>query len=133
MLRFKKLFVFILILSILLPIFASSDNWYEGRTITSIEFEGLKNVKDKTANSVVSKYIGKPFDDQLFSELDAELYSQSWMDCMIVDAVEGEGETVKLVITVNENPIISDIFILGNDKIRANAIIEAQGLAKGGV
>lgn len=133
MLRFKKLFVFILILSILLPIFASSDNWYEGRTITSIEFEGLKNVKDKTANSVVSKYIGKPFDDQLFSELDAELYSQSWLDWMIVDALEPEnGDGVKLVITVSENPMISDIYILGNDKIRANALLEAQGLVKGG-
>ena len=132
MLKFKKIFVFILLLSLIIPLFASSDNWYEGRTISAIEFQGLKNVKEKTANSVVSQYIGKPFDDQLFSDLDAALYSQSWMDWMIVDAVEGEGETVKLVITVNENPMISDIFILGNDKIRANAIIEAQGLAKGG-
>ena len=132
MLKFKKIFVFILLLSLIIPLFASSDNWYEGRTISAIEFQGLKNVKEKTANSVVSQYIGKPFDDQLFSDLDAALYSQSWMDWMIVDAVEGEEETVKLVITVNENPMISDIFILGNDKIRANAIIEAQGLAKGG-
>ena len=131
MLKIKKILVLILLLTILIPIFASSDNWYEGKTITSIEFEGLSNVKAKTADSVVSQYVGKAFDDEVFSQLDADLYSQSWMDWMIVDAVESEGG-VKLVITVNENPMISEIYILGNDKIRANAILEAQGLVKGG-
>ena len=63
MLKLKKIFVLILLLSILIPVFASGDNWYEGQTITSIEFEGLHNVKVKTANSVVSQYIGKAFDD----------------------------------------------------------------------
>ena len=118
MLKIKKILVLILLLTILIPIFASSDNWYEGKTITSIEFEGLSNVKAKTADSVVSQYVGKAFDDEVFSQLDADLYSQSWMDWMIVDAVESEGG-VKLVITVNENPMISEIYILGNDKIRA--------------
>lgn len=131
MLKLKKIFVLILLLSILIPVFASGDNWYEGQTITSIEFEGLHNVKVKTANSVVSQYIGKAFDDEVFSQLDADLYSQSWMDWMIVDAIESDGG-VKLVITVNENPMISEIYILGNDKIRANAILEAQSLTKGG-
>ena len=127
MLKIKKILVLILLLTILIPIFASSDNWYEGKTITSIEFEGLSNVKATTSDSVVSQYVGKAFDDEVFSQLDADLYSQSWMDWMIVDAVESEGG-VKLVITVNENPMISEIYILGNDKIRANAILEAQSL-----
>ena len=47
MLKIKKILVLILLLSILIPVFASSDNWYEGKTITSIEFEGLSNVKAK--------------------------------------------------------------------------------------
>lgn len=133
MLKFKKIFIFILLLSILIPVFASNDNWYEGLPIASIEFDGLKNVKEKTANSVVSQYIGKAFDDELFSQLDSDLYSQSWMDWMIVDAVPTENEDgVKLVIYVNENPMISEIYILGNDKVRANAIMEAQTLTKGG-
>ena len=131
MLKIKKILVLILLLSILIPVFASSDNWYEGKTITSIEFEGLSNVKAKTADSVVSQYVGKAFDDEVFSQLDADLYSQSWMDWMIVDAIESDGG-VKLVITVNENPMISEIYILGNDKIRANALLESQSLAKGG-
>ena len=102
MLKFKKIFIFILLLSILIPVFASNDNWYEGLPIASIEFDGLKNVKEKTANSVVSQYIGKTFDDELFSQLDSDLYSQSWMDWMIVDAVPTENEDgVKLVIYVN--------------------------------
>ena len=39
MLKLKKIFVLILLLSILIPVFASNENWYEGQTITSIEFE----------------------------------------------------------------------------------------------
>lgn len=131
MLKFKKLFVFILVSLIILPIFAAEDNWYEGKTITAITFEGLINVKEKTANSVVSKYIGKEFNDENYTLLDADLYSQSWMDWMIVDAFESEGG-VELVIQVNENPMIAEVNVLGNDKIRTNAILEAQNLTKGG-
>ena len=43
-----------------------------------------------------------------------------------------DGEGVVLLVEVNENPMISSVEVVGNDKIRANAIIEAQNLAKGG-
>ena len=130
---FKKVFIFILVLVTLFPLAAEDDDWYYGKTISQIVFSGLNNVKEKTAQSVVSSYVGKEFSDELYSEMDAALYSQSWMDWMMVSANHQEdGEGVVLLVEVNENPMISSVEVVGNDKIRANAIIEAQNLAKGG-
>ena len=67
---FKKIVVLTLILLSLSAIYAEDGNWYEGETITDITFTGLVNVKDKTAKSVVSEYVGQPFTDELFTELD---------------------------------------------------------------
>ena len=129
---FKKIVVLTLILLSLSAIYAEDGNWYEGETITDITFTGLVNVKDKTAKSVVSQFVGQPFTDELFTELDASLYGQSWLEWMIVDAVKDEttGGLV-LNITVSENPMISEVKIIGNNKVGTSSLMEAQGLAKG--
>ncbi|MDD7161660.1 MAG: outer membrane protein assembly factor BamA [Candidatus Ornithospirochaeta sp.] len=129
---FKKIVVLTLILLSLSAIYAEDGNWYEGETITDITFTGLVNVKDKTAKSVVSEYVGQPFTDELFTELDASLYGQSWLEWMIVDAVKDEttGGLV-LNITVSENPMISEVKIIGNNKVGTSSLMEAQGLSKG--
>lgn len=129
----KTIFVILLALFTLFPLLADGE-WYEGKKISNIEVTGLKNVKESTVKALVQPYIGQSFTDELYSELDSSFYSSSWLDYMVVNAlpVDGDDSSLLLSIEVYENPMISDVSIIGNDKIGKTTLLNAQNLTKGG-
>ncbi len=126
--------LFILLFSILPLAAEDSENWYVGKTITAIETSGLVNVKDSTVNSIVKKYVGETFTDELYYELDSDFYSQSWLSYMIVYANEDENNAdgVILEIEIYENPKITSITFEGNSRIGTQTLTSQQTLSKGG-
>jgi len=133
--RKSKLSVTLIVIALitLLPLSAAEGDWYDGKTITRIDFTGLRNVKESTADALVKGYVGKAFSDELYSELDSTLYAQSWMNYMLVDAIEDETDENGLVlsIAVYENPMIASVEFEGNSKINRSTLSSAQTLIKG--
>ncbi len=134
MMKSKIIFTLLIIaLVLLLPLSASDDEWYVGKEITRIDITGLKNVKSSTLDTIVNGYVGSVFTDELYAELDSSLYSQSWMNYMLVDATEDENnpDGVVLSIEIYENPMISSVEFEGNSRINKNTLSSAQNLSKG--
>ncbi|MBQ0070284.1 MAG: outer membrane protein assembly factor BamA [Spirochaetales bacterium] len=125
----KKLIVAILLILIMLPLFAVDEEWFLNRPIGSFSFEGLVNVKEKTASKLVSEFVGKELTYDVINDLEMKLYEQPWIEYIGVDALVAEnGWDVDLAITVSECPIIKSVTTVGNERVRRGAILEAQNL-----
>ena len=75
----------------------AADGWWQGKAITDFEYFGasggpLKNVSEKTLDSLLSGYLDEPFSDELFTEIYNKLYSQSYVEYVSAEAIAG-GET----------------------------------------
>jgi outer membrane protein insertion porin family len=97
-----------------------TDNWYINKPISSIKFDGLKNIKKSELDGVISNFINKPFTDELFSNLLDRIYALDFFDDISPRAQHdaAKPENVQIVFTVKEKPVISHIVFSGNHKLR---------------
>ena len=104
-----------------------TDNWYINKPISSIRFEGLKNIKKAELDGVISSFINKPFTDDLFSSLLDRLYALDFFDDISPRAQHdpSKPEKVQIVFTVKEKPVISRIVFSGNHKLRNGELRDA--------
>ena len=87
-----------------------------GRTIESIEFRGLQALSEETLLYYLGLEPGQTFDEARLNENLQELWSRSLVDDMEVEAVPA-GEAVKLVITIQERPVLRSIDYQGLKRI----------------
>ena len=120
------LFLFV---SSVLP--AQNVQWYIGKPIENISFEGLQNVPMQRLEPVLRPFIGRIFTDDLFLDLQTKLYALDYFDEFYANAVSADGseEKVTVVFVVVERPIIDRIVIKGNTKLRESDIM-AELLSK---
>ncbi|MFA6734679.1 MAG: outer membrane protein assembly factor BamA, partial [Sphaerochaetaceae bacterium] len=58
------------------PVFAADgDPWYVGQVISRFVNHGLVNVKQSTIEDIEFNYQGKVFTDDLYNQLQADLYA----------------------------------------------------------
>lgn len=121
--RFLALVVFTFVL--FMPAFSQeSSDWYYGKKIRSIDFNGLENVSSLEMEGVTSSYIGKEFSDELYFDLLNRIFSLEFFDDITSDAVPGDakGESVVIKFTVKERPFVSSIKFNGNRHIGASEL-----------
>ena len=111
------------LLSLSLP--AQEVQWYIGKPIENISFEGLQNVPMQRLDSILKPFIGKTFTDDLFLDLQTKLYTLDYFDEFYANAVSADGSfsAVTLVFVVTERPIIDKIVIKGNTRLRESDIM----------
>src|SRR5574344_3023423 len=99
---------------------STDDSWYMGKNITSITFDGLKNVKKSELDGITSSFINKPFTDELFGNLLDRLYAVDFFDDISPSAKHDPHKAggVLLAFVVKEKPVVSRIVFSGNSKIR---------------
>ena len=103
------------------------DDWFWDKTITKIEFEGLKHVKKSELIGITSSFIDKPFSQEVYSDLLDRLYALDFFSDIVPYAKHDTKnyDDVLLVFLVTENPLIRSINFSGNMKIR-NAELREQ-------
>ncbi|MCR4823314.1 MAG: outer membrane protein assembly factor BamA [Treponema sp.] len=101
-----------------------SDTWYYGAVIKSVTFKGLKSVSSKDVDGIVSGFYGKKFSDELFADMMNRIYALDFFDEINPEALPGDMKrnTVAIVFTVKEKPVVSKISIKGNRQIRTTEI-----------
>lgn len=120
-LSLKRFFVFLVLFSFIavLPLFAQSEDWFYGKKIKSIKFSGLHYVSRSDVSGLTKDFLGKEFSDEIYFELLSRIgaldYFESF-DTSIRPSNE-KYESVEIVFTVVENPIISKVEFVGNRKI----------------
>ncbi|MDR3312078.1 MAG: outer membrane protein assembly factor BamA [Spirochaetaceae bacterium] len=108
----------------------SSEDWYWGKTLRKVEFQGLNNVKMSDLEGITRPFTGKPFTEEVYSDILARLYALDFFEDispMIIQA-DQERTTVNLRFTVVERPIVYDIAFSGNRQVRRTELQETVSL-----
>ncbi len=112
---------------------AASAEWYLDKPIQNIEFTGLKTVSESELRGIVAPFIGQKFTDALFLDLQRKLYALGYFDQIIPRAVKADtqGSAVILQFEVKERPVVADVKIEGNQRVRTSDILDVVLLKPG--
>ncbi|MCX7656727.1 MAG: outer membrane protein assembly factor BamA [Treponemataceae bacterium] len=104
-----------------------SDEWYLGKPIKDITFEGLHHVSISELEGITAPYIGRFFTDTLFWELQGKLYALEYFDTITPRAIPADeaAQAVILKFIVKEKPVVSRIQFQGNTAIRSGELQDA--------
>jgi len=122
--RFRVFALLLLTMSFLA--YAQSNEWYQGRPIKDIIFTGIKNVSQKELEEILNPYKGRPYNDNLFLEIQGKLYALEYFDRLepMIQRATPEGSEVIIRFTVTERPVISRINFLGNSGVRRHELMD---------
>ena len=103
---------------------ADSD-WYIGKQIKNVEFEGLATVESKDLQEIVDPFVGQPFELDMFFEMQTALYATELFESLEADASEGDPDRSNVIIrwSVKERPTIEEVIVAGNRRLREGQII----------
>jgi outer membrane protein insertion porin family len=103
------------------------QDWYYGKPVKDITWEGLNNVKISELESIGDNFIGRIFDDEMFFDLQERIYGLELFDYITPSALPGDAsaQSVILKFTVSEKPIVARIVFEGNIALRRNELLDA--------
>ena len=112
----KRLLIAVLVLLLCFSHgFAQDDSdWYYNKPISNISFKGLKNIKASDMEGITHAFLGKKFDNEVFSDLLNRLFALNYFEDVSPVALPGDKDykTVKIELNVVEYPIVSDLKII---------------------
>ncbi|HAX17049.1 MAG TPA: outer membrane protein assembly factor BamA, partial [Actinobacteria bacterium] len=136
----KAFLIFSIILFILSGTMLYAD-WYSGKVIENIKFNGLKNTAESELSAITAEFTGKIFTDELFWSLQGKLYALDYFEDLIPNAIQGKANlskddplnTVIIEFNVVERPVVKKLQVTGNKNIRRNQILDAVLLKPGDI
>ncbi|HOE08133.1 MAG TPA: outer membrane protein assembly factor BamA [Treponemataceae bacterium] len=130
--RCARVIVFIcLLVSLSAASFSQESEWYYGKPIKNIVFDGLVTIKNSDVTSVTNQYLGYPFSDETYTELLSKVYALEFFnDDITTEALPADEQKSAVIIRfkVTENPVLSKISFSGNSQIRSTEIKDAVSL-----
>lgn len=113
---------------LLLPsvLYAQDDDWFMDQPIRDITFSNLQAISESELEGVVDPYIGEPFTDRRFNELQNRLFALDYFTDLVPEAVRPPGDQDGVIINfeVQERPSVSEIRFEGNRNLRANRLLD---------
>ncbi|GHT82732.1 outer membrane protein assembly factor BamA [Spirochaetia bacterium] len=108
----------------------ASPDWYQGKPIKDLVFDGLQHIKASELEGVVSSFIGAAFNDDVFWEIHGRLYALEYFESITPSAVPADaaGTAVIIRFKVVERPTISRITFTGNNKIPRGQLLDVVSL-----
>lgn len=117
----------ILLLLILPAVFSAAQaaDWYVGKEIVDIRFEGLQSVSPTELEGITDQFIGKAFSETLYWDLQSKLFALNYFEQFVPEALPGDPDNTTVVIKfmVTERPLVSEIVITGNKNLRTLDIL----------
>ncbi len=122
----KKRFILTLFLALVLIFSAMADDaWYYNMEISEFSYTGIKNVSESAINDALYKYRYKPFTNELFNQLQTDLYEVKGIDFFTADAEKTDTGGLRIVFGFYEIPMVSSITYDGNEVVKTRALREA--------
>lgn len=123
----KKRLVLTLIVALFIVFGAfAADAWYYNMEIQEFSFSGLQNVSPETINDALYSYRYKPFTDELFEQLQTDLYAVDGIDFFTADAEKTDDGGLRVVFEFYEIPMVGAIQYDGNEVLKTRELREAQ-------
>ena len=113
----------------------SGDDWYIGKPIADVRFEGLRHAAESDLREIVRPYVEREFTLDLFWELQGRLYATDLFESLESNAVAvDDGQTAVIIeFLVQERPVVGSVDIVGNQRIRDTELLEVMELSRGDV
>jgi len=107
-----------------------SDDWYQGKPIKNIVFEGLVHVKATELDGITGSYLGKNFSDDVYWDILGRLYALEYFETITPTAIRADplGTEVIIRFTVVERPTVSRINFIGNSGLRRSELLDTVTL-----
>ncbi|MDR0708794.1 MAG: outer membrane protein assembly factor BamA, partial [Spirochaetaceae bacterium] len=105
---------------------AQESEWYQEKPIEDIVFDGLRHISSTELDALKESYIGRPFTDDIFWELQEKLYATEYFEVISPTAVPSDdaGTAVIIRFRVTERPVVSRINFSGNAHIRRTELLD---------
>lgn len=112
-----------------------SGDWYLGKPIAGIQFSGLRHVAESDLQAIVEPYVEQVFTLDLFWELQGKLYATDLFESMESNALAADDDRSAVIVEfqVLERPIVAEIELVGNRRVRSTDVLEVMELARGDV
>lgn len=127
MITHKNLLMALLVLVMAVPVFAQQ---FEGKTIREVRIDGLERVSEQLIRSQLEVQPGQTYNQVAISRDIRRLYDTTFFSSIKADATLS-GDEVIVTYMVEEKRVISEIKIIGNDKLRDRAIRGVLGWREG--
>jgi outer membrane protein insertion porin family len=127
----RRVFVLVLILAAFFPAFAQENaDWYQGKPIRNIVFEGLIHVNASELDGIIGPFINRNFTDDIYWELLGRLYALEFFETISPSAMRADsyGNEVIIRFQVTERPIVSRIVFSGNSGLRRQELLDVISL-----
>lgn len=130
----RHLISLMLLLSLTAGVVAAQDaDWYVGKPIEDIRFEGLENVDSADLEAIIEPFVGRTYSDAVLLDLQRRLYALDYFQVIIPNAVRAdeEGSAVILRFDVTERPVVEAVEFAGNSRVRAADLLDVVLLKPG--
>ncbi len=113
----------------------AQENWFYGKKIKKVTFEGLKTLTSTDLDSVTGQYIGKEFSDEVYADFLGSLFSLEYFDDISTSVLPYDTEKSACILqfSVIERPTIVSLKFSGNTKISATDLKEEIAIKKGDI
>jgi outer membrane protein insertion porin family len=111
----------------------AAADWFWGKPLASVQWEGVVHADKRELDSVLRVYLGRPFTEELWMELQSRLYELDWfekIDPVALPADEGRTR-VSVQFTVVERPSVDSVLVVGNSGLRSTEVLDVVTI-KGG-
>ena len=108
------------------------DEALADRPIARVKLEGIERTAEQLVRNNLRTAPGQPFDATAITEDVRTLSRLGQFDTVQADAVLNEDGTVDVIYTVQEQPLIAAIQVVGNKAISDQALMQAVPLYPGG-
>ncbi len=130
--RMRRIAALVTLLTVALAFAAAqpADEWWKGKTIRDIRFDGLSVVLKTDLEVIIKEYKGKPFSDELYDGLLASVYGLDYFSEIVPEALPGDASysSVVILFRVTERPAVASVSVSGNSGIRSNEILEVVSI-----
>ncbi len=113
----------------------TQEEWFWNKPIASVQWEGIKKANRSELDALLRDYIGQPFTQDLWLEMQSRLYELDWFESIEPQALPQNESREKLILrfVVQEKPSVLSIRVNGNSGIRASEILGAIGIKSGDI
>ena len=131
----------ILVFAVVFPVFAQessdddSDDWYQGKPIRRIVFEGLNHIRASELEGITEPYIGRLFSDDIYWDILGRLYALEYFESITPTAVRADpaGNDVIIRFSVAERPTVMRVTFSGNSGLRRSELTDLVTTKQGDV
>lgn len=105
----------------------AAPDWYIGKPIKDIRFEGLLVVPSKDVAPLIKEYKGKPFSEELWMSLLGRVYELDYFQDVQPEAIPADASYSQVIVLfkVKEKPAVASVLVVGNAGLRTQEILDA--------